>query len=192
MIKRIYLDLDDTLNTFSLHVLRKLGCRLGAFEYEKYPHVGYNLDKAYSALSGESADGFWSKVRSDFALSAPLSPEADFIYKECLALVGAHNTYILTKPWTAESYGTKALWVKRNFPLLLENLIVCRDKTPFANRESLLIDDHEENVDAWRQAGGIGCLVPRPWNWMRDYDTSSVLSGVFEFLSANEEVYANC
>ena len=43
MIRRIYLDLDDVLNTLSMYFLNLLGCNISPVDYREYPVTG-NVD----------------------------------------------------------------------------------------------------------------------------------------------------
>lgn len=79
------------------------------------------------------------------------------------AILEAHdNPVILTTPWgnAASFVGTRAL-IERHF--LNVPYIFAMDKTPLA-KGNYLLDDKEENIDAWNLAGGIGILHPGVMN----------------------------
>lgn len=49
-------------------------------------------------------------------------------------------------------------------PSYSRRLILTNRKEVFSGPGRALIDDRDENVEGWEKAGGIGVLVPRPWN----------------------------
>ena len=57
-----------------------------------------------------------------------------------------------------ESRYGKRIWKKRNMPATKMILAYAKDKKNYANSTSILIDDREENINQWEEAGGIGIL----------------------------------
>lgn len=74
--------------------------------------------------------------------------------------------YLLTTPMpNIQSPTGKWLWVKHNMPMYYKRTIIIQaPKHLLARPNTLLIDDKDENVDGFREAGGKALLVPRPWN----------------------------
>ena len=74
--------------------------------------------------------------------------------------------YLLTDPVIGTGTETgKALWVKYNLPMYTKRTIITQaPKHLLARPDVLLIDDKDENVDGFREAGGKGILINRPWN----------------------------
>ena len=74
--------------------------------------------------------------------------------------------YLLTTPMpNLESASGKMMWVNDNLPIYLKRTIITQaPKHLLARPDTLLIDDKDENIDGFIEAGGRGLLVPRPWN----------------------------
>jgi len=86
------------------------------------------------------------------------------------------NPTILSAPARSlpQSPKGKKMWVKRelgNVPLILKR---AREKKEYADENSVLIDDSQENINGWRSAGGVGILFKSPQQALRD------LKGVLE------------
>lgn len=67
------------------------------------------------------------------------------------------NWMFLTKPmYDPHCYSGKAAWIMHHFPRHVKKLcIIGSSKANMArNFEDVLIDDHIENINEWRQAGG--------------------------------------
>jgi hypothetical protein len=58
-------------------------------------------------------------------------------------------------------------WIRRQY-------FITPRKWKLRNKESLLIDDHDLNIDLFREKGQ-GLLVPRPWNTKHSTNTMSHL-----------------
>ena len=70
-----------------------------------------------------------------------------------------YNPIILSAPSrNNESRYGKRIWKKRNMPTTKMILAYASDKKNYANSTSILIDDREENIKQWEEAGGIGIL----------------------------------
>lgn len=74
--------------------------------------------------------------------------------------------YLLTTPMNnVESPTGRWAWVRDNIPQFYKRTIITQaPKHLLARPDTLLIDDKDENVDGFREAGGKVLLVPRPWN----------------------------
>jgi hypothetical protein len=70
---------------------------------------------------------------------------------------------ILSAPSRSKlSVDGKKIWVKTMLkPTPKLNLVRAVEKQKFANPNSILIDDTEENINQWVSAGGIGILAKR-------------------------------
>ena len=76
------------------------------------------------------------------------------------------DIYLLTDPVIGnETISGKMLWVDAWLPEYVKRTIITQaPKYLLARPDALLIDDKDENVDGFREAGGKALLVPRPWN----------------------------
>jgi len=169
VIRKVFLDLDDVLNAFTMPALRKVGCNVGSFEFSKYPiQCGYNVVEAANTLLGEgifTPSDFWNSLDREFWESLPRSQEFDYLNNLACRLVGIHNVCILTSSISVDwCIPAKIKWVKENARFIKERLIIAKCKHFLASHDSLLIDDRDENVQLFEKSGGNAILVPRPWN----------------------------
>lgn len=170
MIKRVYVDIDNTLNMLAMYILKDFGFKVSLESFFEYPEeCGYDIVAAVNEKTGRDAyhdnEFFWSKVDSGSCFfAAPQSPEAQMIMGTAELMVGSENVYLCTIPTTSQSAWQKMDWVASVYPAYKKRLIITHDKSLFANSESLLIDDSQENIEAFIEAGGHAVLVPRPWN----------------------------
>lgn len=74
--------------------------------------------------------------------------------------------YLLTTPMSnVESPTGRWSWIKNHMPVYYKCTIITQaPKHLLARPDTLLIDDKDENIDGFIEAGGRGLLVPRPWN----------------------------
>lgn len=73
--------------------------------------------------------------------------------KKLWYLLKPFNPVLLSSPgYFSEAEAGKRDWIKKNIPGI--PAFINRDKAQYAERDALLIDDTEDNVGAWRDAGG--------------------------------------
>jgi hypothetical protein len=192
-IDSIILDLDDTLNSCTMHLLHTLGCPVGPFDYRKYPiEVGYDMIGAWAKLSGRdavTAPVFWEWISRRTWKMMP--PSGQFwLIDAAASMVGKENVLIATVPTKSPDclFG-KYEWMDEHLPDWMKRQY---NITPRKHRLSmpgvLLIDDHDANIKAWKERGGDAILVPRPWNSMHEIgvDNVAVSSYLAEELSKRE------
>jgi hypothetical protein len=79
--------------------------------------------------------------------------------KQLWDYIKKYNPDLLSAPSRDESSRIgKRLWVKRNTPGTKLILRSAERKQEFANPDSILIDDRTDNIERWRNAGGVGIL----------------------------------
>jgi hypothetical protein len=178
-INTIVLDLDDTLNAFTMFVLGNLGCGVGPYDYEEFPDVGFDLRKAWWHLQGRckpypKLGEFWEWVTEDMWATCPISPQF-WLLGWSAAVVGRENVIIATCPTKSrECVAGKYTWIERYLPEWAQRqYAITPRKHFFAQPGALLIDDHDKNIKEFRAAGGEAIVVPRPWNsmWGAEPDT---------------------
>ncbi len=188
---KIFLDLDDVLNDFTLPTLRDLGCPIEADEWEKYPaHLGFDMVGAANELCGESRftpQSLWRSVTREMWANRPVSRAAGDLIDLAAKLVGQENVAILTSPTRdADCAAGKMEWVQNFCPYWMQRqTLIGACKYMCASPDAILIDDADHNIDAWQQHGGIGVLWAKPWNrrrgeyppwsWMQDEIRDAVL-----------------
>lgn len=178
-IRKILLDLDDTLVDFTMTALEYVGCNVkgprdfGAFD----PAWKFDIIKAYNSLNPEwkfSLGRFWDQFDCTFWANLPKSEEFDLLFKAVLNIVGEDGILICTSPIcgpkislhaTTECLAGKFLWIKKHLPEYLHRSFSMGPRKHFlASPETLLIDDCDGNVEKFHAAGGHAILMPRPWN----------------------------
>jgi len=194
-IDSIVLDLDDTLNSLSLHILHCLGCDVGPFDYHKFPtECSYDIIAAHAKLSGRKepipVPMFWEMVSRRTWESAPRSHQF-WLIEQAASLVGEENVLLATAPVKSpDCHYAKYQWIENHLPKWMQRQY---NITPRKHRLSrpgvLLIDDSDHNVEKFRNPGwpgGDAILVPRPWNTLVGVHTSSYLA---EELGKREYVF---
>lgn len=101
--------------------------------------------------------------------------------------VGFYNSFVRPTPWCRELYD----YLRLNYPMIIATAtplhpgLICgkakwiedilsphppvhfgNDKSLMAAPDRVLIDDRNENVNAFRDAGGHAITFPQPWNVM--------------------------
>lgn len=194
-INRIVLDLDDTINSLTMHILHRLGCNVGPFDYDKYPReCGYDIIGAWAKLSGRDVAPvpmFWEWVSRRTWEEAPRSHQF-WLVDHAAGLVGEENVLIATSPTkSADCHFGKYQWMERNLPDWMQRQYsITPRKSWLAQPGTLLIDDCPKNTDEFitppdGRPGGSAILVPRPWNRLHAEHTSSYLAehlGQFDYV----------
>ena len=186
---RIYLDLDDVCNAFTLHALSSVGCLVDTFDFDHYnPVWGFDIIKAANALLFPTKlltrESFWAMIDRNVWRDAPESTEFKWLLKQCEALVGRENICILTTPIDdPECLAGKLEWIHAHCPKWLHRqYLMGPQKYLLARPDALLIDDSDKNIDEFEAHGGQILLVPRPWNLLHSIDTKRWLNASFKVM----------
>jgi DNA-binding transcriptional ArsR family regulator len=136
---KIFVDLDSTLTDFPAAV-KAIGAESGLIE--ETPEE--DKTRMYKAID-EAGEEFWSAMS--------WMPEG----RELWALLEPYHPVLLSSPGQfRDAPAGKQTWVNNNLPGV--TLICDPDKYQYAERNAILIDDMQDNVGAWQEAGGIGIL----------------------------------
>lgn len=183
-MRRIVLDIDDVLNSLSLHIMQHFGCDVGPFEYAAFPtEVGYNVQEAVIQLGGDAPihpSDFWDEVtQADLWRSAPKSPQCDWLIEHAASIVGKEEVILATTPTIdAVSHGHKVEWIWENLPSWIHRQYdITPRKWNLGKPGVILFDDHPENCKKFIKEGGEALLVPRPWNPDHELDTDNTILG---------------
>lgn len=137
----------------------------GAFKHHHinipWPDIKWDFVKQ----AGIHPEDFWNPLGLSFW--ANLQPTAEFpaIIAAAERKFGPENIFICSSPCkTSGCTAGKAMWVESHLPDYSGRLILTGRKSVFSGPNRVLIDDRMENIYDWVGAGGIGLLVPRPWN----------------------------
>lgn len=169
-LERIYLDMDDVCNQFTMHALRIMGCSVNVYDDSIFaPEWKFDIIKAINALHPTTVwniNKFWGMLPEEAWSKAPKSYEYQYLLKWAAGCVGPNNVFFLSTPTLCPlSCSGKIKWIKRFAPDWMQRQYVFTPKkTCCANDTSLLIDDKDLNVISFMQADGHALLVPRPWN----------------------------
>lgn len=141
---QIYCDMDGVLSDFR-----------GRFEHFSgmYPQEyqdRYSKKLFWNLIDNEVGLVFWSKM--------DWTPAGKMLWN----FIKPYNPQLLTSPSSADqSRLGKNLWVKENLnPPPKVNFRQAKSKHDYANENSILIDDREDTIERWRNAGGIGIHHP--------------------------------
>lgn len=188
-INKVYIDIDDTLNSFTLRCLRFFGCPVGDFDYDKFPvECGFDIVRACKELGGGEYNlkEFWNAVPRRVWYTCPKSEVFDAILYAAQEITTRDKIFLLTSPTKCpECLAGKLDWITDNMPEWIHRqYFITPRKSELSRPGRLLIDDADKNIDAWRAGGGEGLLVPRPWNRLHTSGTlSTVNQQLFSYLS---------
>jgi FMN phosphatase YigB (HAD superfamily) len=122
-----------------------------------------DFDKAYEQLTGEDIRGqhlngksFWEPIdKAGVKFWSEMKWRSDG--KELWDYIKDYKPKILSAPSREDSSRVgKHQWVERELlgvPLLLRT---AKHKKDFSDSNSILIDDRLDNIEGWREKGGIG------------------------------------
>jgi hypothetical protein len=122
-----------------------------------------NFDKAYHDLTGKDISGefysdthFWdpiNKAGKKFWVNMEWQPDG----KQLWNYIKEYKPKLLSAPSRQDdSRVGKHEWVERELPGVPLLLRTAKHKKDFASPDSILIDDRLDNIEGWREKGGIG------------------------------------
>lgn len=168
LLKRICLDVDGVLNRLHCSLMALAG--FPNFTDDQYPKgIGFEIVEAINVLAGfqkYTNSSFWNSVPRSLWATCPKSFECDLILDQAERLVGRDNIILLTSPTRdPDCVAGKMEWIYSHMPKWLHRKFLIGPQKQFCARpDTLLIDDADKNVEAFRESGGLALLVPRPWN----------------------------
>jgi 5'(3')-deoxyribonucleotidase len=176
MIKTIFLDVDGVLVNFRKGIHDAF---VKPYHYptlskkwkfwDDWPEVTFEMVNAVCTI------GFWQNLE--------WMHDGHDILRVIFDKFSASQIYLLTTPMpNIESPTGKWLWVHDQIPAYIKRTIITQaPKFLLARPDTLLIDDKDQNIDEFVEAGGRGCLVPRPWNCAH-FCTNQTIEVVKDFL----------
>jgi hypothetical protein len=147
--------------------------------------------KAANILLGReefSTSKFWKSIPRHVWAQCPESEELSWLLGHCEALVGKENICLLTATTLdPECPAGKLEWIHKFMPKWMHRQYLLGPfKTFTASSDTLLIDDADKNIDAFRKAGGRTLIVPRPWNSFHATPTLPYLTERFRCVVQRE------
>jgi|GEM_PF-2414240 len=164
----IFVDLDGVLADF-------IGGVRGVFPPEMFDEAATSQYEVWNWL-GMTKERFWSVI--DRLGPAFWSDLKAYTWTRALwaAAQMAGDAYILTQPTPHPSCAAgKVEWIERE--LHTRKYLLAPHKAACARPGALLIDDCEDNCQAWRERGGVAWLFGRSWNHSR-LSSNDVINGL--------------
>ena len=146
----VYVDMDGVLTDFERRFEQFAGVTPDEFMAQKKIEFGQEKadEQFWDLIDNQIGVRFWAGM--------PWMPEGEKLYQ----YIKKSKPTILTSPSREESSRIgKGVWVKRNMPNIpLKFGYKASGKAKHAGPNKILIDDREDNIQAWKAAGGIGIL----------------------------------
>lgn len=159
MIKTVFLDMDGILVNFRKGIRDVFG---KPYDYPtlspKWKFWDDWPDVSFAMVNAACTTEFWTDLE--------WMHDGHSILGAIWEVFSAGQVYLLTTPMpNLESAFGKMIWVHDHLPMYLKRTIITQaPKHLLARPDTLLIDDKDENVDGFREAGGKAHLICRPWN----------------------------
>ena len=151
-LKRILLDLDDVLNTFTPYIMNLLGCGCSPCGYGAIPPcAGYDLVRTvnYSHPSRHNwtSNEVWGRVTREVWATVPCTPHGKLLIQKASSLVGEENVYIVSRPTSdPDSLAGKLEWIHAHLPPVFSSqFLLGAPKHICAAPGIVLIDDNPDN-----------------------------------------------
>lgn len=135
---------------------------------------------------GMTAVDFWAPMNVGFWATLPWTHEGRAILAAVEDVFGG-RVQILTSAGHENARTGKREWVAREMRKYQKRVNMETKKHLWAHPHTVLVDDHQANVEAFRAAGGEAVLVPRPWN-SRKEETDA--EGRFDVSAVRDEILA--
>jgi 5'(3')-deoxyribonucleotidase len=161
MIKTVYLDVDGVLADFIRYVHYVFNVPYDPLKKTPYKFWEvWNPPASFDLVNSACSESLW--------LNLPWCSDGHAILRETVKTFGESKIYLLTQPMPhPESATGRWKWILENIPYYYGRTIMTRaPKSLFARPDALLIDDCDDNVEQFREAGGKAILIPRCTNKM--------------------------
>jgi len=159
MINTVFLDVDGVLANFRKNIHDAFNKR---YDYSllspKWTFWDDWSDVTFEMVNAVCTISFWQNLE--------WMHDGEDILEIIRGRFDLHQIYLLTVPMPNVGSATgRWSWIKEYLPEFYKRTIITQaPKHLLARPDTLLIDDKDENVDGFREAGGKALLVPRPWN----------------------------
>jgi 5' nucleotidase, deoxy (Pyrimidine), cytosolic type C protein (NT5C) len=174
-MRRCFIDMDGVLVDFHAGAARHHGVPYP----EPWPAGVWHVDR----VLGVGHTAFWSTLDEYFW--SELEPTADGLAILDLAerLFGPDRVCILSSPpRDPASLAGKCRWIQTHLPRYDRQFLIGPCKHMVAGPDAYLLDDSDDNIAQFQRAGGVGILIPRPWNSGHAIPVDNVLPGLEDRL----------
>ena len=142
---QIYLDCHGVLADLMAGIAKRY-----RIQYIDYPPGVYDISRIIKR------DVPWAEYTANWWANLPRTSEASALvelgYHYCSKNSdGQHSLAVLSAPCSADCAAGTWAWVAANYPL---ECILMKDKYLLASSDRVLIDDKDDNIDRWIDAGG--------------------------------------
>lgn len=154
MLNKIFIDMDGVLADF-------VGGAALFHKKDRWSVVTSDITECWNMPK----EDFWKPLGYDFWVNLPKTEEADYIIGLCEEELPSENIAILTSPCKTNGCSDgKREWINKHFPKYKKRILMGSAKHFCASPDALLIDDSDDKIAKFVNAGGEGFLYPRPWN----------------------------
>jgi 5'(3')-deoxyribonucleotidase len=168
---RILVDMDEVLVDFVDAACRIHGRNVGDVLLS-WPKDTWNMAQALGLSQGDfwhpiyiAGEKFWEQLQP--------KPWIKNLLREVKSLTD--DWHIISSPTRhSECYSGKVKWLKEYFGSTFDQFALTPHKHIFAQENVVLIDDHDDNVEKFVEAGGMGILFPAKYNANSDWASDPV------------------
>jgi len=153
----IFVDMDDVIVNFHDACMAVHGKTKPT--QEEWPKGNYDMPTVLNITNAQ----FKKPLNELFYTALPIAPYAKLLL-EMLETKG--NVCILTSLYKYDTPKGKLLWLNNYLPWYLDRnkIVMAYDKSYCASPHAILIDDCDNHVKGFLEAGGLGITFPQPWN----------------------------
>lgn len=157
----IFLDLDGVLANFVGGVEKEFDVKLDDLSSWGMADK-INKKKGTNLTTKE----FWKRIQENprFWFDLEPYPWARDLVNLTMEKTKGNVTIVTSPDMAAHTYGQKAGWVMKFYPGLARKLFVGPQKHLLAQPNRILIDDSDDNIKKFKEAGGKTITFPQKWN----------------------------
>lgn len=161
---KCFLDMDGVLVDFI-----RGACQIHGLPYDdSYPYERGEWDACRKTLMANAGLGeaeFWQPCDRAFWANLDWCKDGLQILDICEQAFGKNYICLLTTPCQTEGcVAGKRDWINQHIPAYSKRILFGESKHLCAHTEAVLVDDREDSIWKFVQAGGWAVTVPRPWN----------------------------
>lgn len=116
-------------------------------------------------IFGMSAPDLWDPLGREFWANLEPLPHCHEVVEILTKKFGEENICLLTSPVRTDGcIDGKMDWIRKHLPQFKRQFLVGPAKQFAASPNHVLVDDHAQNIEAFKDAGGHVFMMPAPWN----------------------------